>query len=404
MNLERTEVVVEAARLTHIRARNFRSLGRVDVPLAPLTVLVGPNGSGKTNVLNVLRFLATTVRFDLEAALQQWGGFDRIQRQAERRGPVVIEIEGQITANASATAPDHYRLQLSRTGGGSLARQEEFTFKRRGGRGRRLTVNGTRAVIDDLVDGSVTESLTRALASRQTTGLATLPKLSDAEGGEGIRRFTEFLTSIRVIEPDIAAARQPSREYGATLAEDASNLADALTRIRVHDEDAWRALRNDVAQCLPGLEDIQLVPVGGAARSVAVQLVERGLSRPIDLADASFGTVRLLALLAALHEPEPAPFLAIEEVDHGLHPYALDLLVDRLRAASRRTQILAATHSPTLLNKLEPEEIVICDRDPATGESIIPAISRNRIRAAMADSQWGAGELWFSGAIRGVPA
>ena len=390
--------------ITHIRARNFRSLGNVDVPLAPLTVLVGPNGSGKTNVLNVLRFLATTVRFDLNAALQQWRGFDHLQRQAVKTGQVVIEVEGHVTAHSGPGAPDLYQLRLSRTPAGNISRREEFTFKRTGGRGRRLTVSGTQATIDDLVDGSVTGTTSRALATNQTTGLATLPKLSDEDGGEGIRRFTEFLTSIRVLEPDIAAARQPAREYGAALSEDASNLADALTRIRLRDEDAWRALRSDVSHCLPGLEDISLVPVGGSARSVSVQLVERGVTQPIDLADASFGTVRLLALLAALHEPEPAPFIAIEEVDHGLHPYALDLLVDRLRAASQRTQILAATHSPTLLNRLTAEELVVCDRDPQTGESVIPAISQKRVQAAMANSQWRAGELWFSGAIRGVPA
>lgn len=69
--------------ITRIRARNFRSLADIDVPLQPLTVLVGPNASGKTNVLNVLRFLATTVRFDLGAALQQWRGFEHVQRQSQ---------------------------------------------------------------------------------------------------------------------------------------------------------------------------------------------------------------------------------------------------------------------------------------------------------------------------------
>ena len=76
--------------VTRIRARNFRSLADVDVTLRPLTVLVGPNASGKTNVLNVLRFLATTVRFDLGAALQEWRGFEHIQRQGEKKGPVLL--------------------------------------------------------------------------------------------------------------------------------------------------------------------------------------------------------------------------------------------------------------------------------------------------------------------------
>jgi predicted ATPase len=385
--------------ITRICARNFRSLKNVDVQLAPLNVLIGPNGSGKTNLLNVLRFLATTVRFDLSAALDDWGGFDHIHRQADDTGPVGITIEGHVTPYSSANAPDSYTLTLTRRGR-SLSRTEEFTFKRRGGQGRRITVSGEDVTI---IEGDK-ELLSRRLASTQTTGLATLPKFSDREGGLGIRSFTALLSSLRVIEPDVKAARLPARPFDAPLAADASNLADALVRLHLQDPDAFDLLKHDLGRCLPGLRDILLVPVGGSARSVSVQLVENGLNRPIELADASFGTVRLLALLTALHEPDPPLFTAIEEVDHGLHPYALDILVDRMRAASKRTQILAATHSPTLVNRLRPEEIIICDRNPKTGESLIPVTTSDQIRASIQESDFRPGELWFSGALNGVPA
>lgn len=132
--------------------------------------------------------------------------------------------------------------------------------------------------------------------------------------------------------------------------------------------------------------------------------MKRGVDEPVGLADASFGTVRLLALLTALHQPDPPPFIAIEEIDHGLHPYALDVLLDRMRAATAHSQILAATHSPTLVARLRPDEIVVCDRDPVTGESIIPAISSAEITRAARASDWNPDELWFAGAIDGIPA
>ena len=385
--------------VTRIRARNFRSLAHVDLPLQPLNVLIGPNGSGKTNVLNVLRFLATMVKFDLVAALDDWNGFDHIQRLSTRTGAVELTIEGLVTQNASPNAPDSYKLRLARQKN-SISRREEFTFKRRGGRGRRITVSGSqvRIVEDEGPDFS------HNLASNQTMGLATLPKLSDEEGGLGIRDFTDFLSQLQVLEPDVSAARRPARQYGAPIAEDASNLADALARLRMRDPDSWELLKSELGRCLPGLEDVLLSPVGGPSRSVTVQLVERGIAQPIELADASYGTVRMLALLAALHEPDPPPFTAIEEIDHGLHPYAMDVLLDRMRAASARTQILAATHSPTLVNRLRPAEIIVCDRDPETGASVIPAMSSDQIERAIRASEWSPGELWFAGAIRGVPA
>ncbi len=144
-------------------------------------------------MLNVLRFLATTVRFDLAAALQEWNGFDHIQCQSAKAGAVELVIQGLVTANASENAPDRYRLRLARHGK-SISRQEEFTFKRRGGRGRRITVSGDRVTIYE----NEQETFSRSLASNQTTGLATLPKLSESpleQGGSGarIRRERERL-------------------------------------------------------------------------------------------------------------------------------------------------------------------------------------------------------------------
>ena len=85
----------------------------------------------------------------------------------------------------------------------------------------------------------------------------------------------------------------------------------------------------------------------------------------------------------------------------GLSP--LDRIVERLRSASERTQLLLATHSPTLVNRLAPEELIICERDPDTGASLIPAIDPSEVRSIAAEDELGLGELWFTGTLGGVP-
>ena len=391
-------------RLTRLRAKGFRSLADVDVPLRPLTVLVGPNGSGKSNVLGVLRFLASTVRFDLAAAIDESGGYVYVQRQ-DGRGPgsrVVLGIQGTITTHASAGAPDDYELLFYRSPTGRLIREESFVWKRTPGQGRRLTVKGTKVEFgaDDVGES---DRETRLLANRQATGLATLPDWSDEEGGEGIRLLAKFLSGIRILEPDMQAARRPSRIIPGPLADDASNLASALHNLAISEPDSFAILVDEIKACLPGLDAIDFELLGGSSRAVMVVLRERGVRTPIELTDASFGTVRLIALLTALHEPDQPPFTAIEEADHGLHPYALDLLVERLRAASGRTQLLVTTHAPTLVNRLRPAELVVCDRDPVTGASKIPAKHSIRIARLERESKHGLGELWFAGALGGVP-
>lgn len=389
-----------AGEIRRIKVKGFRSLADVDIPLGRLTVLVGPNGSGKTNALNVLRLLAATIRFDLVSAVEDFGGYSGILRADGTASKVVIEVEAEVTEHAHDRARDRYSLTISERRG-ALRRTEEFTFKRVSGPGRRITVSGSTVSISSRRKDARVRTL--ELADEQTTGLSMLPKLSAGEGGEGIDDFARFVSSLRVLEPDVPQARTPSRVYGSPLASDASNLADALLRLSENHPLEFQRLVRDVRTCLPGVESVTFATLGGAGRSVVAQVKERGLVRPVDLADASFGTVRLLALLAALHEPDPPPFTAIEEVDHGLHPYALDVVVDALREASKRTQLLLTTHSPTLVNRLAFDELVICDRDPETGSSIIPAASATDLAEAAEESDLRLGELWFSGAIGGVP-
>lgn len=380
--------------LSSIRVKNFRSLGDAEVDLGPFTVLVGPNGSGKTNLLRVLSFIRDSARFDIDNTLQLAGGYERVHRQAEGAGPLEIEIECQVTRHSSAGAPDAYRLRLNETRQG-ISRTETLNFKRVSGPGKRITVRDTQVSIEG-EDGF-------RLASRQTSGLGAIARLSRDSFGDGPADFVTFLSSIRTLDPDVELARQPGRITNGQLDDLGSNLASALFNLKRADDDAFEALESDMSRCLTGLEGIELVQVGGSSISVVVQLHERGVTRPIDLADASFGTVRLLTLLTALHEPDPPALTVIEEVDHGLHPYALDILVDRMRAASSRTQIMVASHSPTLVNRLEPDEIIVCDRDIDTGESLIPAISSEEIADALGGTDLRAGELWFAGALDGVP-
>ncbi|GAA4946969.1 hypothetical protein GCM10023238_11640 [Streptomyces heliomycini] len=92
----------------------------------------------------------------------------------------------------------------------------------------------------------------------------------------------------------------------------------------------------------------------------------------------------------------------IEEIDHGLHPHVLSLLTLRLREASARGQFLVTTHSPVLVNALEPEELIVCERLPS-GASRIPARSLEDIQRIIEKSEYEPmGDLWYSGALGGA--
>lgn len=394
--------------LLSIGAKNFRSLRDVHVPLGNLNVLVGPNEAGKSNFLDLIAFLGDSARLDLPEALRMRGGYERVRfRGGTAAGAVSITVAADITTHSSETAPDEYDLrfwtQRARGRQSVLIRAEEFAFKRTGGRGRRIKVHGNSVELVDSKDAQESGQQTLPLRS-DSLGLSTLRKtLPDNQGGEEIRHFAEVFTSFRVFNVDVAGARLPSREGESQLTPNATNLASALLALKEHDQ-TWKDLLDDARAMIPGLLNVEFEAVGGSQAAVAVKLAERGLKDSTYLADASFGTVRLLALLALLYDPNPPEMTCIEEVDHGLHPYLFDRLVERLRQASQRTQLLVATHSPALVNRLRPDELIITERAD-DGSSRIPAVDSNTIAAKVraAGDDLSIGELWFAGALGGVP-
>lgn len=403
--------------LLRLRIQNYRSLKDVNVRLQAVNVLVGANGSGKSNLLDVVSFLGDSARMDVQPALQKRGGFRRVTFRGNRRPmPITIEVEAAVTKNSNRNATDHYLLRLSRLRARSgreefdvLAREEDFVFKRTAGPGRRITLHG-----EDLMVYTGDEETRSISLSESTLALATLPKLGPEQGGEQVSAVANLFASFRVFDPTVELARAPSPvldesdsplSHGQRLADDASNLAAYLMVMSSKDPDRFEALSEDARRFIPGLQEIRFIPVGEAGRATYVALKERSLYQLTPLADASFGSVRALALLALLYDPNPPKMTCIEEIDHGLHPYLLDRLVELIRSASKRTQFLIATHSPSLVNRLEPEELIVCERQE-DGSSSIPAIPSVTVREMelAASGELGLGELWFSGALGGVPA
>ncbi len=407
-----------SAPLLELSVRNYKSLRDVSVQLGPLNVLVGPNASGKSNLLDVIQFLGDSVREDLGPALEKRGGLERVYFRGDTRGPLLIHVKANVTSYSHRDAPDEYTLSIphmfgktlpTRKGGRRqlhlfLRRNEQFTFKRFKGRGRRITIKGAKVDMIEMQGEKPTKTSRLSLRS-DSLGLSTLPRLSSSEGGNEVRKMAELFSTFRVFDVDARAARQPSTVASSpTLQADASNLA-AFLRYLSQDEESFERLQEDARSIVPGLERIHFRKLGGAEEGVAIELEEAGLRKRTSLAEASFGTVRALALLALLYDPNPPSLTCVEEIDHGFHPYVFDRLVERLRWASQRTQFLIATHSPTLVNRLHADELIVCERDPRTGESRIPAADPKDVRAMekRAEGRLRLGELWFTGSLGGVP-
>ena len=181
-----------------------------------------------------------------------------------------------------------------------------------------------------------------------------------------------------------------------------ANLAPYLLFLQRERQEIFEEICEDVRFVLPGFTGFKFLPIEGGEDALRVDIMEDHLSGTTPLARASYGTIRAIAIFAMLHDPAPPQLTCLEEIDHGLHPHALDRIVDRLRDASNRTQIILATHSPALVNRLKPEELIIVERDEKTGGSRILRPDIALVHSLQAETGYGLGELWFSGSLGGA--
>lgn len=393
--------------LRKIELQNILSFRDVEINLSHLNVLVGPNGAGKSNLLRVISFMGAIARLDLLPAIEFFGGFKRLLFAGETKSRTIkIKFEATVTKYSSAKAKDVYEISFwSRNNGNShiVSRNETFAFKRYAGRGRRITVRGGKFYFQEI--GPKSNDAKKSIIPIGTTsaGLATLRKLGESYGAEQADQIAKLFEDFRVFEVDAQRAAQPSFRHKSSpsLLSNASNLASYLYHINQQRPDIFKAISDDLREVVPSVEGLEVRSYGaGQDEGFIVELRETGLKEPTPLAAASFGTVRALSLFAMLHDPNPPLLTCMEEIDHGLHPHALDRVVDRLREASTRTQIIAVTHSPALVNRLRPEELIVFERGE-TGETIIPFIDAEEIKKAEEASGLGLGEMWFSGALGG---
>ena len=377
--------------ITKVWAKNFRSIEYAELELGPLTVLVGPNASGKSNLLDVLGFLADAARHGLETAISRRGGIDSIGRRSPKGKILAPEIgfrgefpRGSLEYCASFVrrSKGEYRvkrefiwlkpfdsradqLEVELTDG-RLTKPDLKQFSSNVESIRPLSIRAVNQLISGEI-GSHDLYLISEKPSRVTALLASLDSrkgslsespyfhlhmaLDNARGNlSHIGMYHIFPNSLR--DPQKVGESHP-------LATSGENLASVLRDMVQRKSRFLSELMESLGIAVPGIRDIRVIQAGSY---YVVELMhekddqaEKGLW--FDLSHESDGTLRLLAMLTALFQ-DPAPSLiGLEEPELFIHPGAMAVLADTMKEASLRGQVLVATHSPDLINLLPIESI-----------------------------------------------
>ena len=384
--------------ITRVWARNFRSIEYAELELGPLTVLAGPNASGKSNLMDVLGFLGDVVRLGLKTAIIRRGGIDSISRRSPSGrvlspgvgfhcegpwGTLVYSValtrgaraEYNVRAESAKILPSHpdvgpleFALTRGRLTKPKLNAISKQLHPERDEHG--LHAGHYVHIAEQLIDQSSRQAIhLMAAEPKQLTALLSLMLEELAENKEDERHIflhlsldetREYLAKTGLYHIFPNSLRDPQKVADShPLTTDGDNLASTLRDMIRKKSRFLPDLKHALAFAVPGVRDVRVSRAGSYYVVELQHERDRGNGRGswFDLSYESDGTIRLLAMLTALSQ-DPAPsVVGLEEPELAIHPGAMAVLSDAMKEAATRGQVLVATHSPDLIDRLPIESI-----------------------------------------------
>lgn len=346
-----------------LSVRGYRSVRAIDVPLSPVTVVVGANGTGKTNLYRALYLLHAAARGELARTIADEGGMGSVTWAGERKkGPVRTSVsirfdpvEYDLELGLPAVGPEDPTAFVldpvvkSETIAAHVGKRRTVLFERGGGSAWGSDDEGRRVTFPFALFES--ESVLSQISEPHK-----YPELSAVRQRLMSWRFYHHFRT----DPSSPIRSPQVGVRTVALAHDGADLAAALQTIfEIGDGDA---LGRAVMTAFPGAS----LDIDCDQGRFAVRMRMPGLRRALDARELSDGTLRYLCLLAALHAPRAPTLLALNEPETSLHPSLLPALGEAVAAAAARSQIWVTTHSTTLARAIGGACVTLTLREGAT--------------------------------------
>lgn len=414
--------------LTRIEIDGFKTFEGFSLDLAPLTAIVGPNASGKSNLFDALRFLSLLAQHDIRTAMQDLRGMpEELFRRTQSRVfdhmsfavEVLLERKGIDAFGRSYETPARrlryeLTLEIKRDSDGlprgvfvrrehcrALAKKEERAAYLQDSRlsynsriNPFIKINDNKDAILVRQDGRQKHGRPVSLSLMEASRTA-LSTITTAEFPH-LYALRESLAGFRFLEINPRSARSANDRFeDRVLKSDASNLAAVLAHLKEDSstDDRPNGVLSDIAadlcSLIPSVSRLEILN-DPARRQYSFIL---GLGEDLDFSSRviSDGTLRLLALLAVLNDPYRRGTLCFEEPENGVHEGRVPMLVRLLRRAAHFDpgseaapfQVLINTHSPKVMAALEDEEIVAADSVTYLDSETKKKAIRTRMRSGL---------------------
>ena len=390
-------------KIKQLNIEGFRSLKNVSWSPGDLNVVIGPNGSGKSNLLRFLELISISAQGRLgKYIIQTLGGMEPIVWDGIATS---IKFSIETTPEEGGIGPEHYELELARLGAGSSYRidRELLTNSHKliKGQGREpfkfLERIAKNAVIFDENELAFVTAEEFVSDEESLLAIASGPFVSN----RFIPLFQRELSSIAVyhdlhVNQD-APIRQPAiARFEKRVDPDGQNLISVLHTLYTGDRDFKRDI-NSAMRAAFGDDFEELVFPPASDQKIQLRVRWKSLKREQSAAELSDGTLRFLFLLTVLASPSPAPIIAIDEPETGLHPSMLPLIAEYAIDAATRSQVILTTHSPQFLDAFGTTRPTTTVAKWENGETILQTLRKEELDYWL--KEYSLGALFRSGEL-----
>jgi predicted ATPase len=366
------EVDGMAGKVKRIQLSGYKSIQNMDLALGDINVLIGANGAGKSNFLSALDLIRSIFDGKLQYAVAKSGGADTLLHYGVR----TTDTMGISLKMIQADVIGQYDAKIE------YAVDDELFFAYES------------AVLSK---GSTIDHLFPSTVGKQEARIA---KLNSAGG----KWFTHSIGGWRFYQFDDTSSQAKIRFASNTddnlfLRENGGNLAAFLYAIQHSHPSNYGRIVGTIRLTAPFFDDFVLSP--NPLNPNKIQLRWKDVKGEIfGSHQLSDGTLRMIALATVLLQPQLPSLIMIDEPELGLHPFAIEVLADLLRAASRQTQIVVSTQSPSLVNQFSIEDLIVVEW--RAGVSQFERKSKKDFETWLED--YTLGDLWEMNLLGGRPS
>lgn len=390
----------KSSMITQLRVKNFKSLRDMSLSFGPLTVLVGPNMGGKSNIVDVLyfiqQFLFPQAGVDgLIYALAQRGGISEVLWKGGNESLIAFYIDGTTPSRADSTWS--YVLEIVAGIGGFAQIQKESFVVREGGAATELII----------LEGNVrwlANKNGQKLVSYSSSTKSAMENAPDNWDGADLIKSVRLWKFYQLI-PQLMRQANPTGS-GFVLARHGENLSAWLMNLQTRFLQAFLKVSEAACDLFPELKGLSTWPT--AQGTVFLSSNERGLKLPISVGGMSDGELSFLALLSLVYAPPELGGIlyCVEEPENHLHPRLVSALVKLTRqvrgefnaAGSPLAQVILTTQSPLLVDEMALDEVIWVEKREGETRTVRPG-SLDHLRQLVADKELGLGDIVYSGLL-----